>query len=302
MTIEVVTASQVVAEQAAQAKEQAEKESAAAVQKDGAKQGDSETPEQDKEEEGKEATDAKEGDEEEIKEEPKKGPSGYKKKYLREAEARALAERENATLKELLQKGKPEEKPAAKEKPEGEPNPDDYGSHAEYIRAVSEWTWEQKEKAAEAKRKEAEAKATVETRLSKFNQGFQAFAKEHTDAPEVIEDAMAEQPLSLAVQDILLDSENGQELSYQLAKNLDEWKRINSLPPLAAARELGKFEASLSKPEKQEIKQTKAPAPIRPVGGSAAAPKEKTLKDVNAETSQAEYEAIRAKQLARKQA
>jgi hypothetical protein len=72
---------------------------------------------------------------------------------------------------------------------------------------------------------------------------------------------------------LLLDSENGPELAYHLAKDAENFARVCKLSPIAAARELGKIEATLTKaPESaKEIKTTKAPAPIKPVGGSGSA-------------------------------
>jgi hypothetical protein len=82
---------------------------------------------------------------------------------------------------------------------------------------------------------------------------------------------------------------------YELASDLKEFKRINSLPPLAIAREIGKLELKLSKPseEKQEIKKTtNAPKPLTPVGSKSA-----PVKKSPDEMSQKEYEAWRFKNM-----
>jgi hypothetical protein len=103
--------------------------------------------------------------------------------------------------------------------------------------------------------------------------------------------------MSVAVQELLVQSENGPELMYELAKNREAFERINKLTPLAAARELGKFEAQFKKAnsnEKPEKKITKAPPPIAPVGKRATAVK----KDIyDKDLSFADYERIREEQL-----
>ena len=103
-------------------------------------------------------------------------------------------------------------------------------------------------------------------------------------------------PVSLAVNNVILDSEHGPEIAYELAKNPKEYERINKLPPLAAARELGKIEARISqassekkKPETNKI--TQAPKPMNPLKGGKRAPV-KSLYDAD-RMSQAEYEALR---------
>lgn len=82
-------------------------------------------------------------------------------------------------------------------------------------------------------------------------------------------------PMSLTVQEVILASDNGPELMYELAKNPEEYARICKLPAVQAARELGKFEARISssqdtKKETKQLTKTKAPPPIKPVGSKAS--------------------------------
>lgn len=58
---------------------------------------------------------------------------------------------------------------------------------------------------------------------------------------------------------------NGSEIFYHLGKNLDEGAHVLSLPPVKMALELTKLSQKLSKAPSV----SKAPAPIRPLGGSA---------------------------------
>jgi len=58
------------------------------------------------------------------------------------------------------------------------------------------------------------------------------------------------------------------ELTYALANNPKEAYRISNLPPRRQATEIGKLEAKLSAPKTVKRQPSKAPAPIKPVGGS----------------------------------
>ncbi len=85
----------------------------------------------------------------------------------------------------------------------------------------------------------------------------------------------------------ILTSDKGPQLAYYLSKNPETVNRINAMPPFAAAREIGKLEASLSSATPKTV--TKAPAPIEPVIGGTARP----VKDPDS-MSMTEYKAWRA--------
>ena len=81
------------------------------------------------------------------------------------------------------------------------------------------------------------------------------------------------------------------ELAYHLGKNLEEAERISSLSPVQQIRELVKLEAKLEAvPAKVAV--SKAPAPIKPVGGGGAT---KDTADLS-KASMDEYREARKKQ------
>jgi len=84
-----------------------------------------------------------------------------------------------------------------------------------------------------------------------------------------------------ALAQAITTSDIGTKLVTYLGKDLDEAERIAAMQPMAAARELGKLEAKLSR--KPEKKFTRAPAPVESETSGRGAPK-----DV-ATMSQAEY-------------
>ena len=69
---------------------------------------------------------------------------------------------------------------------------------------------------------------------------------------------------------VISESENGALLAYHLAKNPDKARSISRLSPIAAARELGMIEATLSTKPMKRISQ--APQPVPRVSGGAGNP------------------------------
>ena len=98
------------------------------------------------------------------------------------------------------------------------------------------------------------------------------------------------------MQDTVLSSESGPALMYHLCKNPETCDRIASLPPLVAIKELGRLEAQLevasSGPTQAARTVTKAPKPIKPVGGSAIASSTVPMDQMNYQ----DYRRVRNKQ------
>ena len=201
--------------------------------------------------------------------------------------------------------GEPKKEPVESKQPavaDGKPNPDHFDTHAEYVEALADWKTEQKLKERDQKLEKTKLEIEQANTLKAHSDRVKSFAEKTDDFADVLE-SVDDIPVSTAVQEIIISSENGPELMYELAKNRDEYARICKLPPLAAARELGRIEsriaskASESKPETKKL--TKAPKPIGPVGGSKGAVV-KSIDDPG--LSQAEYEKLRREQMKRRSA
>jgi hypothetical protein len=186
----------------------------------------------------------------------------------------------------------------AKSDPAGKPSPDSFETHAEYVEALTDWKIEERERVA----RETAARSKLETEqkslMSAHSERVKSFAEKTEDFQDVLR-SVDDVRISPTVAELLVSSDNGPELMYELAKNRAEYERINALNPLAAARELGKLDAKLAaiKAPASEPKEpktiTKAPKPIAPVSGKGGVV-EKSIHDPN--LSQREYEALRAKQ------
>jgi hypothetical protein len=252
------------------------------------------------------------GDEPEVKDDAKDKPKkkgGFQRRIDKLNAAKADAQREAEYWKrEALKAAGGESKNSEAKKPaptpqEGKPNPDHFESHSEYVEALTDWKVDQKQKArdAEANRKalESEQKAI----LQKHTERVQSFAAKTEDFEEMVA-GVEDITISTALQELIVSSDNGPELIYELAKNRSELERIAKLSPLAAAREIGKLETRIAagqasagekKPEPKKI--TKAPKPIDPVGGGKGA----VAKSIDDPTlSQAEYERMRREHMKRR--
>ncbi len=223
--------------------------------------------------EGKEET-AEQKAEREVKEQKAKKKGGFKKRIDKlNAKNSALEQERNAWREQALKASKPAPEKQSTETKEADPNArpkvESFETHEEYVEALADWKVEQKLSQRDQKAKERDLKSDFEKRVSTHSERVEAFKKQRTDFEDVIE-SIDDIPMSTTVQQAILDSEDGPELMYQLAKNRKEYEKICKLPALAAARELGKFEARIAKASEstavKETKTTTAPAPISPVG------------------------------------
>lgn len=210
-----------------------------------------------------------------------------------------LEQQEKEYWKEqALKAGKPKEEAPKEQKAEGKPKAEQFDTHEDYVEALTEWKLDQREKEREAKAKESQTKTEHQKQVERFQKGVSEFKAKHADFDEVMDD-VDDIPMSLAMQSVFLESENGPELAYELAKNREEYERISKLGPLAAAKEIGKLEAKLAKEaqvqsEEKEIKTTKAPKPIEPVGKAAGTVRRSIF---DKDLSFSDYERLRREQM-----
>lgn len=183
---------------------------------------------------------------------------------------------------------------------DGEPNPDSFETYVDYVKALAKWEYNQGEKAKEEKATKAKQEAEHAKVITTYAERAKAFAKAHDDFDEVIADVEDILAPPYVLQGIA-ESENGPALAYELAKNPTEYARICKLPPIAAARELGKIEAKLSASSEEKKSETKtvtnAPKPVAPVGkGQAKVAKSITDPDVSFQ----DYVRLRREQMKRR--
>lgn len=136
---------------------------------------------------------------------------------------------------------------------------------------------EDQRKSAEQKQAEQQQNATLE----RWNSRAAEARKQLSDFDEVIEDgtpafvAIPDSPSKAIISQAFAESEKGAHLAYWMAKNPQQAERIAKLPPLSAAMELGRIEASLAKPaqsQKQKVSTTPEPPRQKVDGAPKAGP------------------------------
>lgn len=172
----------------------------------------------------------------------------------RENEREAAYWRQRAESVEALKSA-----PAAPVKP----TPDKFTDYNEYVEALADFKADEKVDAKfKAHDEETSKKQALEKRASTWAEQVAALKSTITDYEEVVQ--ASDVPVSDHVKAAIEDSDKGAELVYHLAKHPEVAERLNKLGELGAAREIGRIEASLTKPETTElVEETDEPAPVR---------------------------------------
>ena len=253
---------------------------------------------------GEDESDIDEGLDEASEEVKPKKKSGTQRRIEKLVKQRSDVERERDFLREQLLRtqgatSKSEvEKPQAAASQAGEPDANDFDSVTAFYSAHAKWAMRQEILAAKQNERQEQHQADADSKAQSFQGKVQEFRKTREDFQDVIE-SVDDIAMSLAVQHALLESDNGPELMYELAKNPEEYERICSLPAMQAAREIGRFEVRLSlaseakKTETKKQTTTKAPPPARPISASSSNGKKSIHDD---DITQSDYERIRNEQ------
>lgn len=133
---------------------------------------------------------------------------------------------------------------------------------AQYQTAYAEWTRAAVRAEAKAMLDERERGDTDRKRVSTFRERETEFAAKTPDYRDLVYSETVS--ISKDMAEIIADSHDGPALAYHLARNPDKAREIAALPPLQAARELGRIEATLT--------AAAAPPPPRPRPTSAPPP------------------------------
>ena len=187
-------------------------------------------------------------------------------KEQRKLQRQAELEVENRMLRQQLPKP---ETVASKA-----PSQDEFGSYEEYLEAKAEYIADKKveQKLAEREQKQTQSKVEAERNevVKTWEQKSNAASEKYVDYYEALE-ASDHIHVPKPLTDAIMESDIGTDLAYHLAKNPGELERIVSLKPHAALMALGKLEDKLSQTPAAKKPVSKAPAPIKPLGGNATA-------------------------------
>ena len=180
-------------------------------------------------------------------------------------------------------------------KPVEKPTPDKFNDYGEFVEALTDWKAEQ----AAARLLEQRAQATQrDARETTWVERQTQARQTMPDYDQVV--GASDVPIARHVADNIVESEHGPALAYHFARNPQALTRLNQMPPMQAAREIGRLEASLASstaaqaPAAPAVRTTQAPTPAR----TSAAQGRSTSVDP-ARMTMDEYQAYRAKAGAR---
>ena len=205
---------------------------------------------------------------------PPAEPEDEVKKGLDEIrqEMRKLHDRYGYIQRQLEKVPEPKQPETQHEQGKPKPVPGQFEDYDDYIDAFTDWKIEQRDTVTKAEQAKQEQKNRQDAFFSKIDK-----AKEkHPDFDEVARKPTQDGGPSInqPMYETLMDCDHADDIAYYLGQNVKESHRIASLPPLAAAREIGKLEAQFAGPTPPpQKKTTQAPAPTKPVGGKETIPK-----------------------------
>jgi len=168
---------------------------------------------------------------------------------------------------------KPE--PVKPQEPVKLPTLEEHGyDEAKYQAALLQYVEQKAESVVEKRLNEVDARRKEQSRMEAFAARQQAFVKATPDfEARVLQDPTL--PITEAMRDVIVDSDNGPEIAYYLAQNRDAAEAISRLPTHLAALEMGRIEGRLSAQKeaaKRPVPQvSKAPPPPPTVEASESA-------------------------------
>jgi len=217
---------------------------------------------------GDEATPAKpEGEKPETeKDDPEKqrGQRRFERRiqkaYQKMAEEKARAD--------FLQKQLEETKvrPAVATSDPGAPTLEQHGFDPEkYAEAKTAYEKEKWTKEFQSKQRDESQKQAIERVTTDWDDKVSKAEDKYDDFEEKVGKLDPRNPVVLSI----MEADNGADIAYHLGSNPEVAKKIFSLSPASAIREIGKLEAKLSSTPEKPKAPSRAPAPISPLTGTA---------------------------------
>ncbi len=221
-------------------------------------------------------------DDEDSSRQKKRKRGGFQKKIARLEDEKeywrkkALGTKDRSLDEQSFDQKKAEDAPANK------PTPEDFETYDEYSEALTDWKVDEKLKKIEETRqtetKKSELKTSQETKVKQYEESVVDARSRYDDFDEVVEDY--DGPLTIGMQQALLDSELGADVAYYIAQNPKIGEKMAGMTLLQVNKEVGRIEARLEnstgegkKSAETTKKTSKSPPPITPVKGSSKSKK-----------------------------
>jgi len=215
-----------------------------------------------------------------------RGKGGFQRridKLTREkTQALELARQEHqARLKlEAQLPGKPARAPQPGDPADPKPSEEQFETREDFTEELIRWTVRQEAKAQKQRELQAEVEEAENQRLREtfdaHNQRLNAAKQQYEDWEQVAQSLEDGGAIPQSVGLAMIELENGPAVMYHLAKNPELLTRLNEMSEVRAVAEIGRIAASLSgenaaagEASLEPWPVSAAPAPIKPVGGSA---------------------------------
>ena len=163
---------------------------------------------------------------------------------------------------------------------EGSPRLEQFDDIEKYAEAKAEWAKSNALKDFEAKQRTTAQQAQQQRLVTAWEEKATAAEAKYDDFEEVVGEIKPTHPLTVAI----MREENGADIAYHLGKNPKDAMRIAALEPMDQILAIGRLGAKLSSEPPVAKQPSKAPPPITPVSGKAAAPTEEISPDDDMKT------------------
>ena len=187
-----------------------------------------------------------------------------------------------------------------------EPREDDFDEYSDYLKALAKWEIKQELKSFKDQNQKQQFKKEAESKANEFTEKMNVYADEVPDYWETLQEADETMGniMSPGLKQAIEDSDHGEKVLYEIAKDLDLYQKLVTLTPLKAAIEVGKIESKIlaktskTSSQKNKVTKTKAPKPISPIGSSKTGSSKKNPDEM----SYQEYKKWREQEIAGRQA
>jgi len=195
----------------------------------------------------------------------------FDKVTQRAKEAEAKAQQLEQRLKEYEARQTPPAEQPVKTQAEGKPQAHQFNDAFEYAEALAEWSAENALKQRDIEDANRKAQKAQEKVLNAWNEKVAKVKEVIPDFERMVQSSTVQ--VSDEIRDSILESDVGPQLLYLLASDEEYATKLTQMPTVKALREIGKLEARLelegkpSKKDKEPVRNTKAPEPIKPLAG-----------------------------------
>ena len=196
-------------------------------------------------------------------------PKGVQKRIDRLTQEKYRLRAELEFLRSQQQQPQSQQQAPQTEQQTQAPKLEQYGSIEEYLEALADFKASQKFDQVSKERQAKESQSRQQQEAAKLHEGYAKQTEQarqaYDDFDEVVENPSL--PITKAMAEAIMRSNNGADVAYYLGKNPDQAARLANLDPFSAAVEIGRIAATVVRP--QPRKASNAPPPIQPVGARA---------------------------------